>query len=314
MTPGKARVRTGLLNKIGLLSIAACAHAAFAGADAVESETTEYRKGVLIKRLVFEKPRLMTVHIVRIDLATQGIGFTGTERDALWGRPMPDYTNGTWLVNTRRETTADFMARRRKEGRNVEIAVNTSGWRPWGGAGSRSTYASLYRYAATEGREVSCGRNPEAGIFFIVRKDGRVLIRPRVPVAMTNDIAIAMYGNRRIVSRGAATADADMDKAREVHPRTAFGLTADRKTLVILAVDGRQPGYSEGATCADLAALLIAEGCYSGMNMDGGGSTSLVVWDDRNACPRMLNRHARGYRRKVALNLGITFAGKDRDN
>ena len=224
---------------------------------------------------------------------------------------MPDYTNETWLVNTKRETTADFMMRRRNEERNVEIAVNTSGWRPWGGAGCYSTYAALYRYAASEGREVSYGKDPERGVFFIVRKDGQVLIRLHVPVSMTNDVAIAVYGNRRILRRGVRTADADPAKAVDIHPRTAFGLSRDRKTFVILAVDGRQPGYSEGATCADLADLLLREGCWDAINMDGGGSTSLVIYDRKHNRPIMLNHHANGYVRKTALNLGLIFTPKE---
>ena len=96
-------------------------------------------------------------------------------------------------------------------------------------------------------------------------------------------------------------------KAIDIHPRTAFGLSRDRKTFVILAVDGRQPGYSEGATCADLADILLREGCADAINMDGGGSTSLVIYDHGRNCPLMLNRHANGYVRKTALNLGLIF-------
>ena len=160
--------------------------------DSAGPYVCEYRKGVTLKKLVLEKPRRMVAYVARVDLKEPGISFTGTERDPLWGCPMPDYTNETWLVNTKRETTADFMMRKRSEGKNVEIAVNTSGWRPWGGAGCYSTYAALYRYAASEGMEVSHGKDPERGVFFIVRKDGQVLIRPHVPVSMTNDVSIAV--------------------------------------------------------------------------------------------------------------------------
>ena len=72
-------------------------------------------------------------------------------------------------------------------------------------------------------------------------------------------------------------------------------------------MDGRQPGYSEGATYADLADLLLRDGCADAINMDGGGSTSLVVYDRARNRPRMLNRHANGYVRKTALNLGLVF-------
>ena len=43
------------------------------------------------------------------------------------------------------------------------------------------------------------------------------------------------------------------------------------------------------------------------MRKDGNGSTSLVIFDRAAGRPMMLNRHAGGYVRKVAVNLGITF-------
>lgn len=55
------------------------------------SRTIPWRKGVTLKRLVFNEPRLMVAFVARVDLTTPGIGFTATERDPLWGRPMPDY-------------------------------------------------------------------------------------------------------------------------------------------------------------------------------------------------------------------------------
>ncbi len=117
---------------------------------------------------------------------------------------------------------------------------------------------------------------------------------------------------RALLKDGQRTKDGthkpDVDPAKGGEPRTALGLTPDRKTLVILAVDGRQPGYSEGASFADVADIMLMEGCSDAVNMDGGGSTSFVVWDRENACPKMLNRHANGYRRRVAVNLGITFS------
>ena len=266
------------------------------------------REGVTLRAYALDKPRLMKAYVVKVDLTTPGIGFTATERDPLWGKPMPDYTNKTFLVSTKRETTTDFMMRRRGEGRNVEIAVNTSGWGPWGGAACNSTYAALYRWELSDGMEVSCGKKPGMGAYFIVRKDGSAEIRSVLMPSMTNNMAFAHYGNRALLKNGKRTKDADPAKAKDVHPRTAVGLTADKKTLVILAVDGRQPGYSIGATCADLADILLKEGCSDAVNMDGGGSTSLVVWDCGDERPIMLNHHANGYVRKTAMNLGITFA------
>ncbi len=62
---------------------------------------------------------------------------------------------------------------------------------------------------------------------------------------------------------------------RQRHPRTAIGWTADGK-LILLTVDGRQK-FSVGMTMAELADLMFELGCVEAMNLDGGGSSTMVV-------------------------------------
>ena len=62
-----------------------------------------------------------------------------------------------------------------------------------------------------------------------------------------------------------------------LHPRTALGLSEDGKKMVWLVVDGRQPGYSEGVSERELAELLVEAGCHDGMNLDGGGSSVMLL-------------------------------------
>lgn len=61
----------------------------------------------------------------------------------------------------------------------------------------------------------------------------------------------------------------------EIHPRTAVGKTADG-ALILLVVDGRQP-ISRGASLEELAALMFRLGAVDAINLDGGGSSTLVV-------------------------------------
>ncbi len=63
------------------------------------------------------------------------------------------------------------------------------------------------------------------------------------------------------------------------HPRTMVGFDADRTTLTLVVVDGRQEGVSEGMTSREQAALLRELGCAEGVNLDGGGSSVLVAAD-----------------------------------
>lgn len=59
-----------------------------------------------------------------------------------------------------------------------------------------------------------------------------------------------------------------------VGPRTAIGQKKDG-TVLFLVVDGRQPGYSLGATLRDVQDILYEQGCYIAANLDGGSSSTL---------------------------------------
>ena len=61
------------------------------------------------------------------------------------------------------------------------------------------------------------------------------------------------------------------------HPRTAVGLAAGGRRLLLVAVDGRQLPYSDGMTLRELADFFLQLGVSSAINLDGGGSTTLVV-------------------------------------
>ncbi|MBW3614016.1 MAG: phosphodiester glycosidase family protein [Actinobacteria bacterium] len=60
------------------------------------------------------------------------------------------------------------------------------------------------------------------------------------------------------------------------HPRTMVGWTTDGEVLLV-TVDGRQPGYSEGMSLAQAADLMVELGAVEALNLDGGGSTTFVV-------------------------------------
>jgi hypothetical protein len=60
------------------------------------------------------------------------------------------------------------------------------------------------------------------------------------------------------------------------HPRTAMGYTADG-TLIILVIQGRFKGLAEGACLPQEARILQQLGCVEALNLDGGGSSCLLV-------------------------------------
>ncbi len=61
------------------------------------------------------------------------------------------------------------------------------------------------------------------------------------------------------------------------HPRTAVGWDPDRGRLWIVVVDGRREGVSEGMTLDELATLFETLGVRDALNLDGGGSSTMVV-------------------------------------
>ena len=87
------------------------------------------------------------------------------------------------------------------------------------------------------------------------------------PVLMTNG-KINITNNQEHKFAGKAILDR--------HPRTAMGYTQDNK-IIILAVQGRFPGIAEGATLTQEAHILKDLGCWEALNLDGGGSSCLLV-------------------------------------
>jgi exopolysaccharide biosynthesis protein len=60
------------------------------------------------------------------------------------------------------------------------------------------------------------------------------------------------------------------------HPRTAAGVRADG-TLLFVTVDGRRPEESVGMSLPELTDLMLELGAVSAINLDGGGSTTMVI-------------------------------------
>lgn len=85
-------------------------------------------------------------------------------------------------------------------------------------------------------------------------------------------------------------------------PRSAVGQLADGR-IVLIAVDGRQPGYSVGLTNFQLAQALVRFGAVTGMALDGGGSTAMA-FDGT-----LLNRPSDGRERSIASALMLLYTG-----
>ncbi len=85
---------------------------------------------------------------------------------------------------------------------------------------------------------------------------------------LLQDGKVVISNNEEMKFAGKAIADK--------HPRTAMGYTPQGQ-IIYLVVEGRFPGKSEGATLPELAVMLKDIGCLEALNLDGGGSSALLV-------------------------------------
>src|SRR5206468_2162421 len=97
-----------------------------------------------------------------------------------------------------------------------------------------------------------------------------------------------------------------------LNPRTAAGVDRDGRTLWLMVVDGRQPGFSEGVAVNELAGLMKEVGCWDALNLDGGGS-SIMLLSTNGANLEIMNRPSGFAPRPLPVMLGIkSGASEDR--
>ncbi|MGD8743963.1 MAG: phosphodiester glycosidase family protein [Candidatus Woesebacteria bacterium] len=87
------------------------------------------------------------------------------------------------------------------------------------------------------------------------------------------------------------------------HPRTSVGIN-NRNELIFIVVDGRQPGVSEGVTLKELALMMRECNATNAINMDGGGSSTLV-----SSNQGVLNNPSDGPERVVGNHFGVCVGG-----
>ncbi len=88
------------------------------------------------------------------------------------------------------------------------------------------------------------------------------------------------------------------------NPRTAVGVSKDGKTFYLITIDGRQ-ATSIGVTQTEFAEILIEKGIYTAMNLDGGGSTTMVVKELGDTTPTIENSPSDGSLRNVPNAIAI---------
>ena len=119
--------------------------------------------------------------------------------------------------------------------------------------------------------------------------------RPRPALRLRPFHPIEAIGGRPVLARDSAIVpEVDTEGAAGFattrHPRTAVGLARNGRRLLLVTVDGRQQPYSDGMTLRELATLMLALGARDAINLDGGGSTTMVVKSPGSASPAVVNK------------------------
>ncbi|MFE2874335.1 phosphodiester glycosidase family protein [Streptomyces roseus] len=137
-------------------------------------------------------------------------------------------------------------------------------------------------------------------------------LRPGVSVAVAaravpdgGPVPVVAVGGREALVVAGVPQDHDGEANNTAAPRTAVGFSRDGRRMRILTVDGRQRD-SGGLTLTALGALMHRLGSYEALNLDGGGSTTLLAGLSGAAVPALENSPSDGPLRPVANGLVLT--------
>ncbi|MCX6068303.1 MAG: phosphodiester glycosidase family protein [Chloroflexi bacterium] len=231
---------------------------------------------VVYYRRVHYVPRMMVAHIVTVDLTCKNINVLVTPPE-----------KGDKVNPLRARTTSQFANEF-----NVQVAINGDGFTPWKGDPIRPNGFAASRakeYGEVKGPTLFVNSSKNATFGTAYRKvynaiSGQSwLVQDKQPVPDLNDTRTA--------------------------PRTALGLDGPGTRLIMIVIDGRQPFYSEGATLQEMAELMIYYGGDNAINLDGGGSSTLVIQEPESGQYRVMNSPIQngipGQERPVGNHFGI---------
>ncbi len=247
--------------------------------------------GVTYTRTVRWSPRPLMIHVITVDTKAGGIHMLVTPPDEK-GSEHP----------LRARTTSEFL-----QEFGAQVAINGDGFSPWWSNSPLDYYPHDGDPVAPRGPTASGGKvywtSQEAVPTLYISSRNQFSFD--APARLYN----AISGERLLLTGGNLISDLDNTT---LQPRSAIGYSKNGRYLYLVVVDGRQPLYSEGMTVKELAELMRSVGGYYAMNLDGGGSSTLVV-HGANGQPRVLNspidNRIPGRERPVANHLGI-FVGK----
>ena len=254
--------------------------------------------GVTYDRQVLTTPRPIVIHTVSVDLSTPGIRVIvspgASNRASNAAEPSGE---------TIARTTTEFLAQAQ-----VQIAVNGSFFYPF-------HERTPWDYGPHSGDRANVlGQAIAAGIPYAQPRDNwhplclldtqTVVISTQTTCPATAEFALS--GGPLLLINGQVTRS-QASNASKPYARMIVATNATGTQLWLIAVDGKQPFYSEGMTMAEITEWVQALGATDALSLDGGGSTTLVQSTSRG--PKVLNAPIQTKwpmrERPVANHLGI---------
>ena len=227
-------------------------------------------KGIVYKRKLGLTARPAIAHIINIDLSVSGVKVLVT----------PPQANGE--NNTRAQTTSQFLQKKK-----LQLAVNANYFHPFREKTPWDYYPHSGDITYSVGQAISNGKHyskadPKWGVLCISPNNrAQILASGDCPKNTLQGVA----GKDVFINNGKPVkSDSEPDKP---YPRVAVAINKQGNMLWLIVIDGKQPLYSEGATIAELTQIVQGLGAYKALNLDGGGSTTLVM--AKNNKPKLLN-------------------------
>ena len=254
---------------------------------------TELGPGVTYQRWARRSPERAVVHLVRVDLAQDGLQVFVT----------PPGPAARFQVPAR--TASEFL-----DAFGADLAVNASYFHPWHSNSLLDYYPHSGDPVAAIGPTVGRGQRyapPSPG------GQGATTLwllpgRAELGEAERPEATDAVSGFPLLLAGRPLPAYPQFLEPGRRHPRVAAGLSDGGRTLWLLVVDGRQPLYSLGLDVPEVAEVFLERGISDALLLDGGGSATLALRTPSG--PSLLNTpvHGRlppGRERPVANHLGL---------
>jgi len=153
------------------------------------------------------------------------------------------------------------------------------------------------------GTTVLIGRGAGADLLAQARRGDPVVVNYGVRSSQPRRTPVVAVGGQQVLLEDGQIVAGDDGL---IAPRTAIGIDDDGGQLIVLTVDGRQD-HSRGTSLLETAQLLLDLGAEDALNLDGGGSSTMLARRPGER-PRVVNKPSDGNERNVPNGLGFVTA------